>query len=235
MSSMRKHPIALWGGGLVFLAGSLTFGGIQAASAVGSSQPVTANQGAAGTSAWPVKGTVTVNGSVGVNNFPATQSVSGTVGLDTTDSNHLGNIDSATSNLHFDGAGSLKISPQGTVQTQAAVPGTQFSAPAVQSGETVGGPTNAGTTYAITSLVVSNQGAQAEAGTLSIQQGCTTASQLADQSGPVIEVPAGGTIDVSFPQPFILTNTVNGDCLMFWNIPTNSSTDLFANVVGYTY
>ena len=54
----------------------------------------------------PVTGTVT--GTVSVANFPATQPVSGTVDLGTTDSGYLANIDTAAGKLSFDGSGNLK-------------------------------------------------------------------------------------------------------------------------------
>jgi hypothetical protein len=70
----------LWIGGACFLVGSLVAGSVGLASSAGPpiSGPVTANQGAPGISPWPV------SGNVGVNNFPQTQQVSGTVGIDQT-------------------------------------------------------------------------------------------------------------------------------------------------------
>ena len=92
MNIFRKHPVVLWAGGLAFLAGSVSFGGIEAAGATSPVPIVTANQGAPApnSSAWPVKGTVnvgnfpasqTVSGSVNVGNFPASQTVNGSVNV----------------------------------------------------------------------------------------------------------------------------------------------------------
>jgi hypothetical protein len=79
-------------GGLAFLVASVAAGGWQVASATPPDKPVTANQGAPGTTPWPVTASGTVNvgnlpatqpvsGTVSVGNFPATQEVSGTVNV----------------------------------------------------------------------------------------------------------------------------------------------------------
>jgi len=83
MARIRKNPWVLWAGGLVFVIASLVFGSLRVASAAPpglQGLPVTANQGTAGSAPWPVSAT----GTIGVNNFPATQNVSGSIQVDET-------------------------------------------------------------------------------------------------------------------------------------------------------
>ena len=73
----------LWIGGLGVLAGSLLFSTSGSASASAPSPTLTANQGSPGTQgAWKVDGsgvTQPVSGTVGVNDFPTTQTVTGNI------------------------------------------------------------------------------------------------------------------------------------------------------------
>lgn len=90
----KRGPIFLWIGGVCFLAGSLAVGITGLASASAGPSTVIANQGAAGTSPWPVSGVLGISNfpsgydvnnfpsGFNVNNWPLSQAVSGTVGLD---------------------------------------------------------------------------------------------------------------------------------------------------------
>ena len=147
MARIRKSPWVVWAGGFGFLVASLIVGSLQVASAGPSvSGAVTANQGSAGGSPWPVSGTV------GVNNFPNTQSVSGTVGVSSlpplsSGTNNIGSVGlsgslpSGTNNVGNVGiesgqsiglaAGTNDI---GTVHVAAPTPATAFSLCGVADG-----------------------------------------------------------------------------------------------------
>jgi hypothetical protein len=81
---LRRGWLLFIGGGC-FLAGSLAVGSFATASAL--APGTTVNQGAAGTSPWPVSGNVGIDPAqnhVHVDNLPTTQSVNGTVQTATT-------------------------------------------------------------------------------------------------------------------------------------------------------
>ena len=91
MRILRKR--ALMGGvGLVaVLAGSISIGSLQTASAASTPPSQTVNQGNGGTSAWKVTGTVNVGNfpsSVNVGNFPSTQQVAGSSDVIAVESGH---------------------------------------------------------------------------------------------------------------------------------------------------
>jgi len=96
MKTFRKAPWVISVASLGMLIGAVVVESVGPASAAPPvlslpvSGTVTANQGTAGTSAWPIIGSVSVSnfpstqpvsGSVSVSNFPSTQTVSGNVGI----------------------------------------------------------------------------------------------------------------------------------------------------------
>lgn len=148
MTKLRRRPGligagVLWIGGLGVLVGSLLFSTSGSASATSPSPPsptFTANQGSPGTQgAWKVDGsgvTQPVSGTVGVNNFPATQAVTGgvnaaqsgtwNVGLSgslPSGTNDIGTVHVASPTL--DSGYSLCQVPTGAIscQTSSGVPG----------------------------------------------------------------------------------------------------------------
>jgi hypothetical protein len=65
MAQIHRRPWFLWIGGACFLVGSILFSTIGLASSAGPpNQTVTANQGSAGGSPWPVSGNVGISGSL---------------------------------------------------------------------------------------------------------------------------------------------------------------------------
>ena len=76
MNRSHNHPFVL-AGGLALVAASISFGSWRASAGPPPPTSQTVNQGAPGTSAWPVSATGTIN----VGNLPATQPVSGTVNV----------------------------------------------------------------------------------------------------------------------------------------------------------
>jgi hypothetical protein len=116
---LRKIPWVASIAAVIFLVWSLAVGSSGPAGANGNAT-FTANQGTPGSSAWPVSGTV------GVNNFPTNQTVSGTVGVS-------GPLPAGTNNI-----GDVGISGTPTVlngdKTTAYVGSTQTLAPSASIG-----------------------------------------------------------------------------------------------------
>ena len=94
-----------------------------------------------------------------------------------------------------------------TVQFRPAIPPGAFSI-FTETGN-VSGPDPAGTSYAITSLTVADVGFGSAAvivrGVWGDTSDCSSISNSTVTIGPLVKVPAGGTIHLSFPQPFILS------------------------------
>ncbi len=154
-----------------------------------------------------------VQGTVNVGNFPATQPVSGSVTI----------------------SGTPSVRVTGTVQAQTSIPAEAFSVVQFHSTSSViSGPDSAGTNYAITSVTFANPESSAKESFLSVAYGSTSdcvhfSPLLAVIDGPHAEVPANGTVHLSFPQPFIFaTQPGAASCLMF-----SAETD--TTVVGYKF
>lgn len=94
-----------------------------------------------------------------------------------------------------------------TVQIRPAIPPGAFSI-FTDNGK-VSGPDPEGTSYAITSLTVADVGFGAAAvivrGVWGDTSDCISFSSSTATFGPLVKVPAGGTVHLSFPQPFILS------------------------------
>ena len=93
-------------------------------------------------------------------------------------------------------------------QTQAAVPPGAFSV--VTGVGVVSGADPEGTSYAITSVTVANTSSGPTTATLGAVWGetsdCTSfGSSTSKAAGPKVTVPAGETVHLSFPQPFVLS------------------------------
>lgn len=72
------------------------------------------------------------------------------------------------------------------------------------------GPDSEGTSYAITSLTVANGSASDSYGALVLEvgtpiNGCFALAPGAQTLGPRVSVPAGETVHIIFPQPFVLS------------------------------
>ena len=93
-------------------------------------------------------------------------------------------------------------------QTQAAVPPGAFSV--VTGVGVVSGADPEGTSYAITSVTVANTSSGPTTATLGAVWGetgdCTSfGGGTSHAAGPKVTVPAGETVHLSFPQPFVLS------------------------------
>lgn len=130
----------MWIGGFCFLTGSLAVGITGLSSAAPGPGAQTVNQGAAGSSAWPVSatGTVGVNNfpsGFNVNNLPSTQKVSGTVGIDPTANGvHVDNLPATQS---VTGAVSISGTPSvtsGDITHLIYDSGLTVASPGVQDG-----------------------------------------------------------------------------------------------------
>lgn len=102
----------------------------------------------------------------------------------------------------------------------------------------ISGPDPEGTSYAITSLTVANQSESDSADVL--MQGIWGTGECNNFSGdevlgPEVKVPAGATLHLSFPQPFILSNRPGAtSCLRLVN-RTLGFPPLAYTVVGYRF
>ena len=91
------------------------------------------------------------------------------------------------------------------------MPKNEFSEWAINTQDViVSGPDPEGTSYAITSLTVVNSGSIAAGAALhgfwANTSDCLSFSgEIQSTFGPEVRVPAGETVHISFPQPFILS------------------------------
>ena len=95
------------------------------------------------------------------------------------------------------------------VQTQVAIPPGAFSVVMTGVG-VVSGADPEGTGYAITSMTVANTSSGPTTATLGAVWGetsdCTSfGGSTSKAAGPKVTVPAGETVHLSFPQPFVLS------------------------------
>lgn len=95
------------------------------------------------------------------------------------------------------------------VQTHTAVPPGAFSSVVTGVG-LFSGVDPAGTSYAITSITVANTSGGPTTATFGAVWGVTSdcssfGSITSHAAGPVVAVPAGETVHLSFPQPFVLS------------------------------
>lgn len=93
------------------------------------------------------------------------------------------------------------------VQFRPVIPPGAFSI--FTDNEKVSGPDPEGTSYAITSLTVADVGHGSAAviirGVWGDTSDCISFSSSTATFGPLVKVPAGGTVHLSFPQPFVLS------------------------------
>ena len=112
-------------------------------------------------------------------------------------------VNSPSQPLHVTGT----VDVGNVVQTRAAVPPGAFSV--VTEVGVVSGADPEGTGYAITSMTVANTSGGPTTASLGATWGTTTDCSSFDSitssaAGPTVAVPAGETVHLSFPQPFIL-------------------------------
>jgi hypothetical protein len=152
-----------------------------------------------------------------------------------------------TNKAHVDASGNLQVggtvnvgntanvNVANTTSVQPAIPAGAFSVvlTTTGAGQLVSGPDPAGTNYAITSVTFRNEGASPELGTLDAFYGATTADCLSGAYqivfGPRAVIPAGDTVHLSFPQPFVMTAaTAGAACLL-------QGGNVASTVVGYRF
>jgi hypothetical protein len=129
------------------------------------------------------------------------------------------NLD-ANGNVKVHEQGVANVDVNGVVTTEAAQPSNGFSlasltagAPSFDNLDGCDQSLPAGTRWFISSFAVSN-GSTFEAVAsldLLLRQEDSFAGRVV--SGPVIPVPAGETVQLTFPQPFVLTSPQNDVCL----------------------
>jgi hypothetical protein len=116
-------------------------------------------------------------------------------------------------------------------QKSADVPKSAFSVVADQT-QPVSGPDPGGTSYAITSLTVSNRGSASVTAFAFARWSSTTDCSGGFSSGPIVAVPAGETVHMSFPQAFVLSAQPSAtSCLMVGH--SGGAVDF--TVVGYKF
>jgi len=131
------------------------------------------------------------------------------------------------------------VSVANVVETHSALPSGAFSVMKDSqsiSNSTIVGPDPEGTNYAITSLTVANPSFVSARVNLFARYGTTTNCQNFNGPpieivGPYVVVPAGETVHLTFPQPFILTARPGSAGCMASTTPEN----LFITVVGYRF
>ena len=134
----------------------------------------------------------------------------------------------------------LKVSVVGVVQAQAAAPPRAFNVSLNGAGP-VFGPDPEGTSYAISSFTVANFGSDTTQVDLRSMYGMTSDCQGFSypgdppldpgDSGPVVNVAAGETVHLTFPQPILLPAKPGAaSCLI-----TVGGPSAFIYVVGYRY
>lgn len=112
-------------------------------------------------------------------------------------------VNSPSQPMHVTGA----VEVGNVVRTRPAVPPGAFSV--VTGVGVVSGADPEGTSYAITSLTVANTSSGPTTAQLGATWGetsdCTSFDSItANAAGPTVTVPAGETVHLSFPQPFVL-------------------------------
>jgi hypothetical protein len=107
--------------------------------------------------------------------------------------------------------GATDVNVLGSVSTRPNIPTTQFSyALYLTTSAIISGPDPAGTNYAITSFSVANSGSTSATANVASYYGttadCHTFAGTFDlANGPSPQVPAGDTVSLVFPQPFVLS------------------------------
>lgn len=140
------------------------------------------------------------------------------------------NLD-ANGNVKVHEQGTANVNVNGVVTTQPAQPANSFSlAPRgigdLQTEEGCDQSLPAGTRWFISSFAAANASdSNLEANLALYLRGGNTLSDLR-AIGPVIEVRAHETVQLTFPQPFVLTSPEDGVCL-------KSSQGVLFTVVGY--
>jgi hypothetical protein len=133
--------------------------------------------------------------------------------------------------------GTANVNVLGSVVTRPNIPATQFSRLAIPPNTLISGPDPAGTSYAITSISIANpESAAAEVHVLAFNgptSDCLSFSgQFTFAVGPSAIVPAGDTVSMVFPQPFVLTGPTAGpgsqSCLK-----TTGASFVTTTIVGY--
>ena len=122
------------------------------------------------------------------------------------------------------------------VQTQPAVPPGAFSVVLNNVGA-ISGPDPEGTSYAITSVTVANTSSVQTYAVLGAVWGATGdcksfSSDTTGAEGPQIVVPAGGTVHLTFPQPFVLSARPGAAACLGTSI---GGADARFTVVGYRF
>ena len=103
------------------------------------------------------------------------------------------------------------VSVGNVVEFKLVIPVGAFSKRTTELGlfQVVSGPDTEGTSYAITSMTVTNRGSATTAASLNGMWGntndCIAFDGLQVSLGPIVELAPGQTIHLSFPQPFVLS------------------------------
>lgn len=98
----------------------------------------------------------------------------------------------------------------------------------------VSGPDPEGTSYGITSLTVANHGSNSVSVFAYTLLHATTDCLAGQPSvGPTVRVPAGETVHISFPQPFVLSAQPSATSCLFVDWSDTASLDF--TVVGYRF
>ena len=119
-------------------------------------------------------------------------------------------------------------------QKPADVPKSAFSV-AIDQTHAVSGPDPGGTSYAITSLTVANRSSTSvTAFAFALWSPTTDCGSGILSGGPSVVVPAGETVHMSFPQPFVLSALPTAtSCLKVSNSGEPVAVDF--TVVGYRF
>jgi hypothetical protein len=101
----------------------------------------------------------------------------------------------------------------------------------------ISGPDPEGTNYAITSVTVANTSSVQTYATLGAIWGATEdckffSSDTTGAEGPQIVVPAGGTVHLTFPQPFVLSARPGAAACLKTSV---GGADARFTVVGYRF
>jgi hypothetical protein len=172
----------------------------------------------------PITGSTTVTGTVGVNNFPATQGVSGTVTA----------VQGGTWSVGVNGPVALATDSPLLCRPEPPANPFLYSTPRngpVANPAVVFGPALTSTRLAITSVVFANQDLQAGAVEVYVDDcaGNGHATKL------FAFTPATGTFTASFPTPLMVAVIAPGAtwCLNVDAFPKNGALEMFT-IVGYT-
>ncbi len=133
--------------------------------------------------------------------------------------------------------GATDVNVLGSVSTRPNIPTTQFSvALNLNAATIISGPDPAGTNYAITSISVANAGSTFAIANVASYYGTTTdchnfVGTFDLTNGPSANVPAGNTVSLVFPQPFVLTAKTGAQtCLTVISLAPLEMT-----IVGYRF